>query len=430
MPSTRNRTQLVVTLLILVGGFVPVAFYRQFVGRVPSVTPEQAKEMLADGNTPSVLVDVRTPTEFQENHLAAAENWPYENMAGLKSTDDVPKPFQGKRLLLICQSGVMSSFATRKLREIGMPDVLNVQGGLQTWIASGERPCSNGVCQLKLASGETRGLPFRPSSQIEQWAAVFTGFAVKPFYTTLALILAVWLWRWKSPELVALRWAMIFFFVGENFCAVNYLFCNDRSHLFEYLHSLGMVLCFGMAIYAIFEGIDRRLVKLSDAEAKCAALGLCHGCIKYSDAPCGLKRIFLLLIPAMMVLCFMPLSAELIPLSYNTEILGTFYNYSHSVVYQVFEFRYLPVVAILLLAASWAILRLKKVEPVHWAKVYFAAGAGALGFSFFRLVLNGVYRDHLAWSGIWEEVTELLFIVSVALTLWVFRKSLFAEQSP
>jgi len=346
---------------------------------------------------------------------------------------------------LICQSGIMSALAASRLRELGVPNVFNVQGGLQTWIAAGERPCSGGVCQVKIASGETRGLPFHPSSPLEQWGAVLTGFAAKPFYELLSLVLAVWLWRQRSPELSALCWAMIFFFVGENFCAVNYLFCGDRSYLFEYLHCFGMVVCFGLTIYALLEGIDHRLVKLSDADAKCAALGLCPRCVKYTDAssppkgtapfsptrklgqspPCGLQRMFLLLIPATMALCFMPLTADLIPLSYNTEILGTFYNYSHSVVYQVFEVRYLPVAALVLLAISWGVLRMKRTDPVHWSKVFFAAGAGALGFSFFRLVLLHVYRDHLAWFGIWEEVTELLFITSAALVLWIFRKGVF-----
>ena len=107
MPSSQNRTRLVVAVLIILGGILPVGFYRQFVGRVPSVTPEKAKELLADRGAAAVLVDVRTPAEFRENHLEAAENWPYQELAGLDSPTALPKQFQGKRLLLICQSGIM-----------------------------------------------------------------------------------------------------------------------------------------------------------------------------------------------------------------------------------------------------------------------------------------------------------------------------------
>jgi hypothetical protein len=93
--------------------------------------------------------------------------------------------------------------------------------------------------------------------------------------------------------------------------------------------------------------------------------------------------------------------------------------------YQVFEVRYLPAAALLLFAVAWGLLRFKRSEPVAWSKVFFAAGAGALGFSFFRLVLLHAYRDNLAWFGVWEEITELLFVGSAAIVLWIFRQGLF-----
>jgi rhodanese-related sulfurtransferase len=428
MTASHYRIRVVTVLLILVGGWLPLAVYWQFVGRVPSVTSEEAKEFLTDNNGLTALVDVRTPAEFEESHLAAAENWPYEQITASTSADAVPKQLERKRLLLICQSGILSSLAAVKLRELSIPEVFSVQGGLQNWVAGGEQPCAGGLCRLKLVSGETSGLPFRTSSLLEQWGAVLTGFAVKPLYTLLSLVIAVWLWRQKATELVALRWAMLFFFVGENFCAANYLFYNDGSRLFEYLHSFGMVVCFGLTTYALFEGIDRRLVKFSDIEGKCAALGLCSRCIKYADVPCGFQQVFLLLIPAVMAICFMPLSAELLPLAYNTEILGSFYNYSHPVVHQLFEVRYLPVAALVLFATAWGILKFGKTDPVPWSKVLFAAGVGAIGFSFFRLILLHVYRDHLAWFGFWEEVTELLFVAGTGLVLWIFQRGLFGAK--
>ena len=111
----------------------------------------------------------------------------------------------------------------QKLRELGVRDVANVGGGLQNWIASGEQPCALGLCRLTLASGQTARLPFRQSPRLEQWAVVLTGFVAKPVYTVLSFVLVVILWRQKSPDLAALRWAMLCFFLGENCCAANYL---------------------------------------------------------------------------------------------------------------------------------------------------------------------------------------------------------------
>lgn len=293
---------------------------------------------------------------------------------------------------------------------------------------SGEKPCTLGLCQLRARSGEVHGLPVRDSPLLEQWAAVATGFVVKPLYTAVSLLLVVLLWRQTSADLTALRWALICFFVGENFCTANYIVYADRSVAFEYLHSYGMVLCFGLVTYALLEGTDRRLLQLSDPESRCAALGLCRRCSKHSDVPCGLQRVFAVLIPAVMIVALAPLCAELVPVSYNTTILGSFYNYSHPVVHQVFEVRYLPAVAVVLLLVSLALLQLKKHENVLWSKVFFAAGVGAMGFSFLRLVLFHAFRDNLAWFGVWEEVTELLFVLGVGAVLCVFRESLSPKR--
>jgi len=153
-----------------------------------------------------------------------------------------------------------------------------------------------------------------------------------------------------------------------------------------------------------------------------------HGCKRRSRGTrlAGLRRMFYLLIPATMTLAFMPLTADFSADSYNTTILGTLYNYSHAVLYQVYEIRLLPVAALALMAASFAVLLLKKREPVAWSKFLFAAGMGPLGFSLMRLFIYAPYHANQVWFAFWEEITELLFVVGVAVILWLFRKGLFA----
>ena len=124
---------------------------------------------------------------------------------------------------------------------------------------------------------------------------------MKPLYMLLSLMLILALRRVQSPDLGSVRWALISFLAGEGFCAVNYIFFQEQSHFVEYLHCSGMVVCFGFAAYAFLEGIDLRIIRFSAENEKCAALSLCDGCIKYTDAPCGLKRLFMVLIPAMSV---------------------------------------------------------------------------------------------------------------------------------
>jgi rhodanese-related sulfurtransferase len=426
--TAERRTRALLFTIIAVGGSLPLLLYWLFLGRVPTITADEAKTLLASSGQ-ATLLDVRPAEEFQSDHIEAAQNWPYADIAALVSSAAMPQQFRGKKLLLICNGGVTSGLATRKLRELHVPDVANVEGGMQAWVAAAEKPCTLSLCRLRDATGDATALPFRESPRYEQWAAVLTGFGVKPLYMTLALLLVFILRRQQSPDLLALRWGLLFFFAGEAFCALNYLFTTHESYLLEYLHCFGMVLTFGFTTYALLEGIDLRLLKYSHPKDKCAALGLCRVCIKYTDAACGLRRMFLLIIPAAMTLAVLPLCVAPNPTSYNTRILGAFYNYSHPVVHQIYETRYLPFAALVLFAASLLVLVWRERHPVSVSKVLFAAGAGALGFAWFRLFLFAPFADNQVWFAFWEEVTELLYVASIGFVLLVFRGALLGPRT-
>ncbi len=425
MFSVNRKIRLVVIFLIVAVGVAPISVYWLIIGRAASASPDEAKLALSAPNANALLVDVRSESEFTQNHIDAAVNWPLDKIQSVKNDSDVPAEFQNKRLFLICQSGIRSAIASQIIHDKTKFDSLNVEGGMQAWIATAEKPCTLALCRMKSESGAVVGIPFKESSFLEQQAAVISGFFIKPLYTVLSLGIAIALSRRREADLIALRWAMIFFFVGENFCAINYLFFSDQSHLFEYLHSYGMILCFALTLFAFFEGFDRRILKLSDPESRCAAFSLCLECVKYSPVPCRLRRFFTIVIPAAAVLCFLPLTAQLVDASYNTKIWGTFYNYSHPSVAQLYEIRFLPAVALVAFLAAWSALFFLRKDAVLWAKIFFSAGAAALGFSFFRLILLDVYRDNLVWFGFWEEITELIFIVCAMTVLYLFRKELF-----
>jgi len=182
-------------------------------------------------------------------------------------------------------------------------------------------------------AGERRrswgSFPFRKSPPIEQAIAVLSYFFIKPIYMLLSLVVVAVLWKNTATDLVALRWGMISFFLGESACAVNYFGFKETSYLWEYLHGAGMFVSFGFITYAVLEAIDARILGLSDSQRRCAATRLCGACIKQADVPCGLQRSFYLLIPALMVIAMMIPLADWHDNSYNTVIFGQPYNYGH-----------------------------------------------------------------------------------------------------
>ncbi len=436
-----------VAALIVAGSLAPVVGYWLLFGRIPTVTPQEAKQRLRGNDEPVTLVDVRASEHFLAGHIDGAVNWPLDAIRAAQSPDDLPAPLQGKTLLLVCDVGMASRLATWHLGKNRIAPAMNVRGGIQEWIRSAanaqprRQPKADGRIldwlhdttepqggdfdRWRIGQDRVVEFPFRPSPVLEQAAAVIAYFFFKPIYMMLSVMIALVIRKSRSPDLVALRWGMIFFFLGEAACAVNYFGYRETSYLWEYLHGLGMLLAFGFVTYAILEGIDRRILMLSVSDHRCAALSLCGGCIKCGEPSCGLKRVFFVLTPALLVLALMLPTADWQDNSYNTLVFGSVYNYAHLRVHQQFENWYCAAAAIAMFTASLAILAVKRENSIAAAKVAFAAGMGPLMFGMLRMILGGAYDQNRVWYLFWEETTELLFIFGVCLVLWIFRRTLF-----
>ena len=415
----RVEKQIIAFWVILFCMAAPISFY--MFSNVPTITPIQAKELLEKDSANTVILDVQDKETFEQRHIEPSLNIFYEDILQQTVDKDQMAMTQGKTVIVLCDSGLASVAVTRELQKKNIK-AFNVKGGIAAWVAKSDKALSDSI-SLKIGTG-SKWIPFRNAPIHEQWLAVFTGYGIKPLYTILSFILVVLLWKKKETELKALKYSMIFFFVGENFCAANYLIFNHESYLFEYLHSLGMVISFGFFTFALFEGIDTHAFHYSDTQKKCTIIGLCGQCIKYEDVSCALQRSFIFISFAACVIALMPLFAELKMISYNTIIWNTSYNYSHPVVYQLFEVRYLPILASIAFGLTALLLLFKKTNPLPLAKVIFSAAFGAAGFSFFRFILFHGYQDNLVWMEFWEEITEFVFIAGMMFILWQFRRSL------
>ena len=281
-----------------------------------------------------------------------------------------------------------------------------------------------------ISSAKCAALVTRQMSPAEQWLAVLCAFVVKPVYMLLSLVWIVWLWRRTEPDLTALRRGLIAFWLGENACTVNYLRFGGHSDFWEFLHNYGMVVGFAFIIWAVLEAVDSRIIKLSAPKERCAFLSLCKHCIKYESVPCKLQQVFKMLIPATIVVATMPFCADIKVVTYDASVLGSIENYALMVSSQWFENYYCPSLAIVFLCTAWGVLAFKKNDPVPLAKMLFASALGPLGFGFMRLFLSAAFSGNLLWYVVWEELTELLFIVAVGFVLWIFRYSLFGKPVP
>lgn len=100
---------------------------------VNTISPLQLYEISQSGR-PVELLDVRTPVEFQEVHVAFAENVPLDQLdvSRLTAARDASQP-----LYVICRSGSRGKQACQKLLDAGHSNVVNVEGGTQAWDQAG-----------------------------------------------------------------------------------------------------------------------------------------------------------------------------------------------------------------------------------------------------------------------------------------------------
>ena len=423
MFDTSRKTAIIVSALILAGTGIPMLLYWGLFGGIPTVIPLDAKRLLGEGDT-AALVDVRPAESFSTGHIEGSINWPLDDVMAATNENAIPEKLRGKTLLMLCDVGMASRLAAWRLDQLGLAQTINVRGGIQEWMRSAPQREGDKWDQWRTPN-HLGGFPFRESPRLEQAIAVLSYFFIKPIYMLLSLVIAAVLWKSVSGDLTALRWGMIFFFLGEAACAENYFCYKEASYLWEYLHCAGMFVSFGFVTYAILEAVDSRILGLSDPKRRCAATPLCGPCAKFTDVPCGLRYSFYLWIPAAIVIALMIPTADWHDTSYNTVIFNQTYNYGHLRVFQQVELWYCPAAAIFMLAASLAILLLKKHEPIHYAKIAFSAGIGFLGFGMLRMLLGAAYDNNRVWFLFWEEATEFLMIFGTCCLLWIFRRGLF-----
>lgn len=105
------------TYLIIVAAFAVLYIAYKNSGLIPK---KDAKDLLKKG---ALVIDVRTPPEFNSGHLSQAYNMPLDEVEDLvlRRVRD-----QSKVLLLHCQSGVRSKTAKNRLERIGYKNVFNM----------------------------------------------------------------------------------------------------------------------------------------------------------------------------------------------------------------------------------------------------------------------------------------------------------------
>ncbi len=116
---------------------------------VPKVTPAQAREMMAKGNT--LVVDVRDAPELEKSGKIAGAVHHSRGMLEFRADPEstyYDKSFaRDKTIIVYCASGGRSALAGKVLKDMGYGQVYNM-GAFKDWAESGgavEKPIDMGM---------------------------------------------------------------------------------------------------------------------------------------------------------------------------------------------------------------------------------------------------------------------------------------------
>ena len=105
--------------------------FSAYSGNVSNISQQELLD--ADANN-LVIVDVRTPEEFQQGHVPNAINVPLseiiDNPAILLSS-------KAKPIVLYCRSGYRAGKAAEALQKDGYQNLSHLEGDMQGWIKAG-----------------------------------------------------------------------------------------------------------------------------------------------------------------------------------------------------------------------------------------------------------------------------------------------------
>ena len=108
-----------ILLAFLVWRFRPVKGIR-------NITTGELKNELQDKN--KQFIDVRTPGEFKRNSIREFKNIPLNQLTAKAANLSMEK-----EVVVICQSGMRSSQASKILKKLGFKKITNVKGGMNAW---------------------------------------------------------------------------------------------------------------------------------------------------------------------------------------------------------------------------------------------------------------------------------------------------------
>ncbi len=132
----KNFMVLALSASLVIGVALTGGCVRDKTATIEDITPQEAFTLIQNNqNNPDfVIIDVRTPAEFAEEHIENAINLDFYSEA---FQDMLNKLDKNKTYLIYCRSGGRSGTVLDIMAELNFKEVYNILGGILSWEAEG-----------------------------------------------------------------------------------------------------------------------------------------------------------------------------------------------------------------------------------------------------------------------------------------------------
>ena len=134
--SLKTFIVLVLSLSLVIGATLTGGCLRNETATIEDISPQEASNLIQDNqNNPDfVIIDVRTPQEFTEEHIENATNIDFYSEAFRDMLNNLDK---NKTYLIYCKVGGRSRSALDIMAELNFKEAYNILGGTNQWKAEG-----------------------------------------------------------------------------------------------------------------------------------------------------------------------------------------------------------------------------------------------------------------------------------------------------
>ncbi len=130
-------------------GFIGYALIKTDTVSLQAHTTNETKSMIAsvgaldfanETKNNRTIIDVRTPEEYAEGHIAGAQNIDF--YAG-DFSDKISQLNKNTPYAIYCRSGNRSGQTLMFMESLGFTNVVDLQGGIGAWVSAGNTLCTN-----------------------------------------------------------------------------------------------------------------------------------------------------------------------------------------------------------------------------------------------------------------------------------------------